>query len=154
MIMDHLVNLLNYVPEQYKQGIKAFLAQVSPDMEERQYDIYGTRVFARVMSYETQARENCRIEAHDCYIDIQATIIGAEGIDVFDRKALQTAQEYERERDITFFHQKDQKPFAENRNIPGMFSMLFPYEAHRPQEKVDGYESYVKKFVIKMEAAS
>ncbi len=154
MIMDHLNNLLNYVPEQYKPGIADFLAQVHPGMEERVYAIYGDYVFARVMSYDTKEKESCRIEAHNRYIDIQASITGAEEIDVFARETLRIDQEYQKGPDVLFFDQGMQRPFAQNRNLPGMFSMLFPGEAHRPQEKADGYDSHVKKFVIKMEAAN
>ncbi len=153
MIMDHLENLLKYVPDQYKPGIRDFLAQINPAMEERVYAIYGDQVFASVMSYDTKEREDCRIEAHNRYIDIQASIIGAEGIDLFARETLRIEQEYDKDADVVFFVQDRQKPFAQNRNLPGMFSMLFPGEAHRPQEKADGNDGRVKKFVIKMEAA-
>lgn len=152
MIMDHLSNLLKYVPKQDRQGIQEFLTQVSPDMEEREYAIDGSRVFARVMSYDTKEKEDCRLEAHNRYIDIQASITGAEEIDVFERKALRIKEEYQPDKDVVYFHQDAQKPYAQNRNIPGMFSMLYPGEAHRPQEKAAGYEDHVKKFVIKMEA--
>lgn len=151
MIMDHLDNLLKYVPDKYREGVKDFLEQVSPEMEERKYEIYGTHIFAKVMSYDTKEKPDCRIEAHDRYIDIQATITGAEGIDVFDRRKLQMEQEYQPDEDVVFFAQGEQEPYVANHNIPGMFSMLFPEEAHRPQERIDGYESHVKKYVIKME---
>lgn len=151
MIMDRLDNLLNYIPGKYHEGIKRFLEQVSPEMEERKYEIYGTHVFAKVMSYDTKERKDCRIEAHDRYIDIQATITGAEGIDVFDREGLRIEQDYQPDDDVVFFAQEDRRPYASNQNIPGMFSMLFPLEAHRPQERVEGYENHVKKYVIKME---
>lgn len=149
--MDRLDNLLKYIPDRYHEGIKGFLEQVSPEMEERKYEIYGVHIFARVMSYDTKERKDCRIEAHDRYIDVQATITGAEGIDVFDRRELRTEQEYQSHDDVAFFAQEDRRPYASNQNIPGMFSMLFPGEAHRPQVRAEGYESHVKKFVIKME---
>lgn len=152
MIMDHLNHLLRYIPDKYQQGVGVFLAQVSPDMEEREYAIYDRHVFARVMSYDTKEKEDCRLEAHNRYIDIQASITGAEGIDVFERKALRIKEEYQPDNDVVFFWQDAQIPYAQNQNIPGMFSMLFPGEAHRPQEKAAGYENHVKKFVIKMEA--
>lgn len=151
MIMDYSNNLLKYIPDKYHDGIKDFLNQVSSEMEERKYEIYGNHVYARVMSYDTREKSDCRIEAHDRYIDIQATITGAEGIDIFDRDGMQIEQEYCMSEDVAFFAQGDEKPYAMNQNIPGMFSMIFPREAHRPQERVEGYGNRVKKYVIKLE---
>ena len=128
-----------------------FISQLSPDMAEESYTIYGLHVFAKVMSYDTKESKECRIEAHNRYIDIQASIAGAEGIAVFNRKILRTEQNYSEEEDNIFFYQDDHRPYVINRNIPGMFSMIFPHEAHRPQLIADGYESNVKKFVIKLE---
>ncbi len=151
MVTDELKNLLHYIPEQYCKGIKDFLLRISPSMEEKEYEIYGQHVFVRVMSYDTKEKEKCRIEAHDRYIDIQSTIVGAEGIDIFDRGDLCVEEQYQPERDVIFFRQDDKKPYVTINNLPGRFSMMFSDEAHRPQEKVDGYERYVKKFVIKLE---
>lgn len=153
MIMDSLEHLSHYIPQQYQEGILDFITQLSPDMEEKRYDIYGSHVFAKVMSYDTKERQDCRIEAHNCYTDIQASIAGAETIDIFDRKILRVKKEEHIQEDTIFFYQDHYLPFVTNHNVPGMFSMIFPGEAHRPQQKADGYENYVKKFVIKIEAA-
>lgn len=154
MIMDRLEKLVEYIPDQYREGVSAFLDMVSDDMEEKTYEIYGTHVFAKVMSYPTKEPMDCKIEAHNRYIDIQATISGAEGIDLFKRVELKEQVSYNEANDVAFYVEDNEQAFASNRNIPGYFSMIFPEEAHRPQERVEGCDNFVKKFVIKLEVGN
>lgn len=151
MLMDSMCNLIHYIPKRYKKGISEFIELLSPDMEERTYEIDGQHVYAKVMAYDTKESNACRLEAHNRYIDIQASLVGAEGIAIFNRKILRIEQDYREEEDSIFFYTDDHMPYAVNQNIPGMFSMIFPHEAHMPQLRADGYANHVKKLVIKME---
>lgn len=151
MILDKLTNLRKYLPQDCISQVIAFLNSLSPDMAEGRYEIMGERVFAKVMSYATLPKEECAIEAHDRYIDIQATLIGAEGIDIFQRSLLTVKTPYDKTSNTIFFKPGDAVPYACNVNLPGYFSMIFPEEAHRPQERVAGHPDFVKKFVIKVE---
>lgn len=117
-------------------------------MEEKIYPI-NDKIYARVMSYDTLEPANCKIEAHDKYIDIQGTIIGAEGISVYNRELIPAITEYNQEKDVTLFDATDKDIIAHTHNIHGYFTMLFFNEAHRPKERVVGYRN-VKKFVIKV----
>ena len=56
---------------------------------------------------------------------------------------------YNVEKDVTFYQREGTQQIAYAVNIPGYFTMLFPEDAHSPQEKVLGTET-VKKFVIKV----
>lgn len=151
MILDKLTNLKKYLPQEYISQVSVFLYNLSPDMAEGRYEIMGDRIFARVMSYATSPKEECAIEAHDRYIDIQATLTGAEGIDIFQRSLLTIKTPYDVTSDAVFFERENAIPYASNVNLPGYFSMIFPEEAHRPQEHIAGQPGFVKKFVIKME---
>ena len=153
MIYDKLDNLINYIPAVYKQPVQKFLESLSPDMEEGEYSIAGSKVFARVMSYPTKKRDSCKIEAHNLYVDIQATLTGGEGIDIFEREGLKVTEEYDADKDVIFFADDHLSPHCTTANYCGYFTMLFPEEAHRPQEEIEGI-NYVKKFVIKMEVSS
>ena len=83
MIYDRIEKLHEYLDlADYKLIRASFLKRINSDMEERIYPIDGDRIYARVMSYDTKEPSDCKLEAHDKYIDIQCTIIGAEGIDV------------------------------------------------------------------------
>ncbi len=149
MIYGKTEDILRYIPTEYVQVIELFLSTVSPDMEEKKYELFGHKVYAKVMSYNTPMPETCKIEAHDQYIDIQSTIFGAEGISVFDREKLSEKVPYNEEKDVVLFEYSPDALLARTINKQGYFTMLYPNEAHRPQEYIDGYGT-VKKFVIKI----
>ncbi len=149
MVYAKLDQLYRYVPAKYADIICTFLREISPEMEETTIWLDGENLFAKVMSYNTPNPEQCKIEAHDKYIDIQATITGAEGISVFDRFLLKCAEDSLDEEDFAFFEYDKSAFRGRTINLPGYFTMLFPEDAHRPQEYVEGYGE-VKKFVIKM----
>lgn len=149
MVYDCLQNLKKYVSDNQFKKIQCFLDQLSPDMQEGYYEIDGDMIYAKVMSYATSLREECRIEAHDQYIDVQSSLVGCEGIDIYHRGQLQISEEYSIENDVAFFSESVE-PFIQVRNVPGYFSMIYPKEAHKPQISLDKTRRKVKKFVIKI----
>lgn len=151
MIYAKLSDLNKYIQLFPYQKMQGFLKKISSDMEEGEYSIFGDKIFARVMSYSTHFPEECCIEAHDRYIDIQSSIVGAEGISVYNRQDLLVKKAYDAERDVVFFDNEGEPYLAHTVNWPGYFTMLFPWEAHRPQEVVPLMERTVKKFVIKLQ---
>lgn len=148
MIYGKIGELRRYIDAEFYGHIEKFLYKVSAEMADGEYPILGERVFARVMSYQTVPAEQCKIEAHNRYIDIQVTITGAEGISVYDRGKLVESVPYKEEIDTVFF-QEAADAVAHTVNLPECFTMLFPGEAHRPQERVYGV-GWVKKYVIKV----
>ena len=149
MIYAKISDLSKYLEQDVYTKINSFLEQVDENTPEGRYEIWGDKVYARVMSYDTGLPEECRIEAHNKYIDIQATIVGAEGIGVYEREQLSEKGSYQQDKDVVFFEGTDAIMIAHTVNIPGYFTMLFPEDAHRPQERVLEIEK-VKKFVIKV----
>lgn len=149
MIHDKLDNLKNYLlVNDYDLIETTFLKLVSVSMQERIYPIDGDRIYARVMSYATKDSDNCKLEAHDKYIDIQCTICGAEGIDIYNRDCLVVSESYNEENDVVFFQREENAKTAHTNNLEGYFTMLWPREAHSPQIRVGKFKK-VKKFVIK-----
>lgn len=148
MIHDRLENIGVYLPSVYRDVIGRFLADVRGDMPEGRIELDGDTIYARVMSYPTKLAKDCTIEAHDIYVDIQFTLVGGEGISFFPRHELRELSA-EKEKDFYTFL-ADMSPQLSVANLPGWFSMLFPHEAHRPQESLDGKCSVVKKGVIKI----
>lgn len=149
MVFDKLGNLGKYVTQEQFQKIDKFLKLLAPEMEEGFYEIDGESIYAKVMSYPTSLRENCKIEAHDKYIDIQSSLVGVEGIDIFNRDELIILEAYNPDKDAAFY-QETKAPNASINNVAGYFSMIFPEEAHRPKISVDQQCERVKKFVIKV----
>lgn len=149
MIHDKIENLNRLISiSDYELIRDSFLDKISPSMEEHVYPIDGDRIYAKVMSYDTKEPRLCKLEAHDKYIDIQCTIIGAEGIDVYDRSKLTISETYNPEKDVVFYEKRADALHAHTDNLEGYFTLLMPNEAHAPQQRV-GDISRVKKFVIK-----
>mgnify|MGYP000031288139 CR=1 FL=1 len=48
-----------------------------------------------IQEYETKPAENCRLETHNCYADIQWIISGEEEIDTVSRTGLEADEEYD-----------------------------------------------------------
>lgn len=148
MIYDAISNLLKYVSEEDYQYIRDFLEQINENMPEGKYELCGERIFARVMSYQTNDPKECKVEAHNKYIDIQFTICGAEGIDIYPRKGMEIIEDYREDEDVAYFRHSG-IPSIHVNNLPGYFVIIFPDEAHSPQQRVGNIE-YVKKAVIKI----
>lgn len=149
MVFDQLQHLNKYLTKQQYQKISSFLRLLSPDMQEGDYEIDGEAIYAKVMSYPTSLRRDCRIESHDKYIDIQSSLVGVEGIDIFDRGELDISEIYNSVKDVTFYTETVLPNVLIN-NKAGYFSMIYPEEAHRPQISVNQQCERVKKFVIKI----
>ena len=146
MVFERLEHLLYYLPA-YRTEINGFLSVLSADMKDGEYPIAGSDVFARVLSYFTKPERACIIEAHDAYIDIQSTLVGAEGIGIFSRDSLRQKSDIDKERDVIYF--LDVEPLFTVKVNEGYFAMIFPHEAHRPETMVKQPEK-IKKFVIKI----
>ncbi len=149
MVTDSIKNIGPYVPDKYRDQILKWVENVGKDLTEGEYEIAGEDVFARVLSYHTKEEKNCRIEAHNRYVDIQSTIIGEEGIQVYHRELLETEEDYDSKKDVAFF-KRSCEPFASLNIEEGKFAMLFSYEAHQPEISYSGECPQIKKFVIKI----
>lgn len=149
MIYDKIEKLQEYLEEDVYQQIENFIKQIGEGLPEGTYPIMGDRVFASVMSYPTNLPEECKIEAHNKYIDIQVTLVGAEGISVYGRDSLKEKVSYDAEKDVAFYETEGALANAHTENIPGYFTMLYPEDAHRPQERIRNVDR-VKKYVIKV----
>lgn len=147
MVYDKLANLEYYLPEIIKKEVMEFIWGITPDLPEEKYSILGEDVYASIQSYYTKADDECIIEAHNHYVDIQFTIEGEEGIDIFYRDNSKVISSDETKDFFTF---SETTRLLKINNIPGYFTMIFPNEAHRPQEGIDGNCKLVKKGVIKV----
>lgn len=150
MIHDRLDRLPLYLPDTLPgfDAILRFVAHARPDMPEGRTELSEPDVFARIMSYPTKLPGDCAIEAHDECIDIQFTLRGAEGISIYPRESLEL-EKADAEKDF-YVYRGEESPLLRVKNRPGYFSLIFPHEAHRPQESTDGKCAVVKKGVVKI----
>lgn len=149
MIVDRLDRWSAYFSGPAWQRAFDFLLALAPDAEEGYTKLDGDDLYARVMSYDTRGPEQGVVEAHRQFIDIQATLSGAEGIDWFPLESLEVKTPYDASKDAEFYHPSATTP-ARVDNYPGTFVTLFPGDAHRPQQNVGVKSAPVKKVVVKV----
>ncbi len=103
----------------------------------------GNGVFALVQSYDTKPVDLCKIEAHKKYIDIQCVLKGKELFGVADLGTQTIYEDKFEEKDVAFYHgDVDLLTLTD-----GDFVIVFPEDAHRPQQ---GDGSHVEKVVVKV----
>lgn len=147
MIIDKLSNSKQY----YNLGLrieKGFKYLQNTDLEKLKlgrYDIDGNNIFAVVSQYETKEPDKSLLEAHKKYIDIQYIVSGEEKMGYCPTNGLETAVEYDENKDIIFFNgQSDLITVGK-----GMFALFLPEDAHMPNIKALN-KVIVKKVLIKV----
>ncbi len=121
----------------------AFLEEAMKSAPEvGRYELDGG-AFALVQSYDTKSEENCKIEAHKKMIDIQCVLKGKELFGVADVRSEEMTEDRFAEKDVAFY-----KGSVDLLTLTdGDFAIVFPEDAHRPQQ---GDGSHVEKVVIKV----
>ncbi len=115
--------------------------------EDGRYEVDGDRLFYLVQSYVTKPVEECRLEAHKRYADIQAVFAGREAMGYTQPGMLEVQTPYDGTKDIMFFAVPDNYTMLQL--TAGEFVLLFPGEAHTPQCQSGG-PMKVRKIVFKV----
>lgn len=147
MILDKLEHAGWYetLSENFKKGFDYLKNTDLLNAEIGKFEIDGKNVFAIISEYDSKKHEDCRLEAHRTYADIQFIIAGREAIGYKPLSNQKVTAEYLPEKDIIFFS-------GETTQLPleaGMFAIFFPQDIHRPCMQIAGPEK-VKKVVIKV----
>ena len=147
MILDKLENaeLYSCISENLKKGFDFLKNTNLPALEIGKYEIDGKNVFALVSEYDSKAHQDCRLEAHQVYADIQYIVSGREAIGFASLNGQTVTAEYLPEKDIVFFSGETIQMIVE----AGMFAVFYPQDVHRPCMQIDGPEK-VKKVVVKV----
>ena len=121
----------------------AFLKEaMTAPKEVGRYEL-GGGVFALVQSYDSKPADACKIEAHKKYIDIQCVLKGRELFGVADLSTQTLYEDKFEEKDVAFYHGEVDLLTLND----GDFIIVFPEDAHRPQQ---GDGSHVEKVVVKV----
>ncbi|MBU3915473.1 YhcH/YjgK/YiaL family protein [bacterium] len=149
MIIDKLENWEHYhFGSGWKLAIE-FLKSLTPDSDEKKYEIQGDEIFAQVMSYETRAPETAMLETHRKYVDIQIVLSGSERFECFSRDELTVEKAYDESKDAEFYKRVCPGPTRVDL-FPGTFIMLFPQDAHMPSLMIGKEPERIKKVVVKI----
>ena len=126
----------------------SFIEKLHPDFPIGEFEIKGADIFARVMEYETLDKETAVLESHRRYIDIQTTLVGAEGMLYAPVDDISIKTPYDAEKDMVFYHHPT--VFSSRIDVnAGLFVVFFPHDAHMPQLIVNQKE-LIKKAVVKI----
>jgi YhcH/YjgK/YiaL family protein len=147
MILDKLENSDFYssISNNLKTGFDFLKSTNLLSLETGRHEIDGNEVFALVSEYDSKKPEDCRLEAHQIYTDIQYLVSGKELIGFETLRNQEATSEYVPEKDIVFYKGEGIPLLIE----AGMFAVFFPQDVHRPCMQVDQPEK-VKKVVIKV----
>ena len=146
MILDTLENyqLYSTINERIAKGF-AFLRNTDLDaIPSGKHDIEGDTIFALVQEYQTKPLNECKLESHKKYIDIQYVIRGEEMMGVTTQNN-QKILEQDEEKDYTFY----EGTTSLVRVSKGMFTIFFPDDLHQPCVQTES-AAEVKKVVIKV----
>ena len=146
MILDTLENysLYSSINERIAKGF-TFLRNTDLDaIASGKHDIEGDTLFALVQEYQTKPLNECKLESHKRYIDIQYMIQGEELMGV-TTKNNQLVVEQNDEKDYTFYEGTTSLVLV----AQGMFTIFFPDDIHQPCVQVQSAAA-VKKVVIKV----
>ena len=146
MILDTLDNyqLYSTINERIAKGF-AFLHNTDLDtISSGRHDIEGDTIFALVQEYPTKPLNECKLESHKKYIDIQYMIRGEEFMGV-TTKNNQKILEQDEDKDYTFY----EGTTSLVRVSKGMFTIFFPDDLHQPCVQTES-AAEVKKVVIKV----
>lgn len=146
MIIDKIENfkLYNRLSEKIYKAFDFIDKTDLISLESGKYEIEKDDIFALIQEYDTKNREDCKLEGHFKFIDIQFMISGVElmGISILNKQK-QVSKDIEK--DIAFY-EGDPTFFKLNK---GIFAILFPDDLHMPGIKVS-QSAKVKKVVIKV----
>ena len=146
MILDTLENyqLYNAINERIAKGFDFLRTTDLDSLPSGKHDIEGDTIFALVQEYQTKPLNECKLESHKKYIDIQYVIRGEEMMGVTTQNN-QKIIEVNEEKDYTFYEGNTSLVLVSK----GMFTIFFPDDLHQPCVQTES-AAEVKKVVIKV----
>lgn len=107
--------------------------------------IEGDEVFAILMEYETKLVEECVMEAHKRYFDLQYVVSGEENIGLTTYKGQEPFKEYQEGDDYWLFKTANHL----FKFTAGDFGVFYPDDLHMPGVVTDN-SMKVRKLVVKV----
>ncbi|WP_269222837.1 YhcH/YjgK/YiaL family protein [Flavobacterium sp. IMCC34518] len=146
MVIDKIENyrLYSTLTKRLAKGFEFITNTDLVAIEPGKYEIDNEDIFAIVQEYDTKEVQDCVLEGHHKYTDIQYVIQGVELMG-FTPLTNQEVVEENLEKDYTFYQGETSMFRVEE----GMFTLFFPEDLHRPSVKADQI-SKVKKVVVKV----
>ncbi len=148
MIVDTLENTDLYkLNSSFEKAFEYIRKTDFEKMELGKHIIEGDLLFALLMEYETKDMEDCKLESHRKYIDVQCILSGSEIIGVTPLGAQPVTKEYDANEDYALY---DNVASSMIRLDTGQFAIFFPKDTHMPCLQINGKPEKVKKVVVKV----
>lgn len=141
MITDNIKNKERYYLNQKFKAAFEFIASAE-NLPIGRYEVCDG-VYSVVQEYETKPSEDCKIETHNNYIDVQYIAEGKEAIGFAKTENCVLTEKYDENKDIAFYSGNAEKLSYGN----GDFAVFFVGEAHMPQI---GDGKRVRKILVKI----
>jgi YhcH/YjgK/YiaL family protein len=147
MVIDKIENLKLYekLNPRFSKAMDYLQNTDFTKLEPGKHIVDGEQIFAIYQEYQTKDVQECMLEGHKKYIDIQYILEGKEAIGITHLIDQPAKVPYDADRDVAFFHGEG-SPFKLE---AGNFTIFFPDDLHMPCLKV-GESSTVKKIVMKI----
>ncbi len=124
-----------------------FIESLLPgDLSPRNIEVDGDKMYSFIAEYTTKSPEKALWESHKKYIDICYIISGREIMEWAPADFLKQKGDYDPEKDIIFY---DKTPGSPVGLSPGLFTINFPQDGHKPGCWFDG-EDKLRKIVVKI----
>lgn len=149
MILDSIKNISRYdnLNIDFKSIVEFIKRVNNENLDNGRYDINGDKLFALVQSYETKDSNECKLESHKKYIDIQYILKGTEVMYWSLIDNLKISEDLSKTSDVIFYEEdEDVTKLIVNENS---FALFFTHDAHKPGVKFNN-KSNVRKIVFKI----
>ncbi len=148
MIIDKIKNIDLYseLSERISKAINFLQETDFSNFEPGRIEIDNDNIFALLSEYQTKNPDDCRLEAHRKYIDIQYIVSGSELIGYAPLNNQTVIEKYSEEKDVIFFEGKT----SLMRLDAGMFAVFFPDDLHKPCIQAKKTSKTVQKVVVKI----
>lgn len=145
MILDTVENIDLYkgLHERLSVGLEYIANTDFSALELGKYEIEGDAIFAILQAYDSKEEQNCKLEAHKKYIDIQFLVEGQEYIGVEPLMNQEILEDKLESNDVVFYKGTAPKMKLDS----GSFMVFFPTDVHAPGIKVATSEKVVKVVV-------
>lgn len=136
----------NNLDERIERAVQYITSLPTDNLEVGKY-VIDEQFYYTVQEYQTKSVEQCKLESHRKYVDIQLVVEGEEAIDIADVSSLQLSESYSDEEDIMFW--KPDQNLMRVALYHKSYVVLYPRNAHRGGISLD-QSCRVKKIVGKI----
>lgn len=146
-----IAKVLPFVSADLQKALQYIAATDFSEVANGEYELDGRNIFARVNTYETEAKELKKPESHNLYIDVQFLGYGQETIWYCPKDEKQVIVEDRAANDDLIFYEDAGEKDCVNLQA-GDFAIFFPWELHRPGCSSAAEPEKVQKIVVKVKA--